>query len=351
MPPRTKAAPAAADSPAEGEHGTISTKQMRQLHALLRDHGITGDKAVHDYIATALTEQGAEPVASRSDLTATQAAHLIADLQEAEVAHTTTDARLQQLRAGFPNDEVGKLPRSICKACSDDRSGTCQRHPQKSRCAECGNYHSAGTMHIDYVGHADVTARLLEVDPLWSWRPMTPEELQGIPPAFRDAGLWIMLTVLGHTRPGFGDAEGKRGGNAVKEAIGDALRNGAMRFGVALELWAKGDRAWAHAEKDGAEHAHPDQPQPREQQASQRQQQPPPAPYAGPTTAELLLLIDEHAQRAGVTYEQITAKWRERNGGLTLDALDSLPPQQLAELENQIATYLLNNPPTTTPGA
>ena len=43
------------------------------------------------------------------------------------------------------------------------------------------------------------------------------------------------------TRLGYGDSQGKTGGNAVKEAIGDALRNAGMRFGIALELWHKGD--------------------------------------------------------------------------------------------------------------
>ena len=33
----------------------------------------------------------------------------------------------------------------------------------------------------------------------------------------------------------------KSGGDAIKEVIGDALRNAAMRFGAALDLWHKGD--------------------------------------------------------------------------------------------------------------
>ncbi len=47
--------------------------------------------------------------------------------------------------------------------------------------------------------------------------------------------LWIKLTVCGVTRPGVGD------GKTAKELIGDAIRNAAMRFGVALDLWAKED--------------------------------------------------------------------------------------------------------------
>jgi hypothetical protein len=42
------------------------------------------------------------------------------------------------------------------------------------------------------------------------------------------------------SRLGYGDAQGKTGPNATKERIGDALRNAAMRFGAALDLWHKG---------------------------------------------------------------------------------------------------------------
>lgn len=93
---------------------------------------------------------------------------------------------------------------------------------------------------LDYVGHAAVTARLLEVDPLWSWEPFAVDE-HGLPRFDAVGGLWIRLTILGHTRTGYGDTGGKKGPNAVKEAIGDAIRNAAMRFGVALDLWSRED--------------------------------------------------------------------------------------------------------------
>ena len=54
-------------------------------------------------------------------------------------------------------------------------------------------------------------------------------------------GLWIRLTVCGVTRLGYGDAGGRKGPNAIKESIGDAIRNAGMRFGLALDLWCKGD--------------------------------------------------------------------------------------------------------------
>ena len=86
--------------------------------------------------------------------------------------------------------------------------------------------------HLDFVGHAATTDRLLTVDPEWSWEPMALDQY-GSPQMDRDGNLWIRLTVCGVTRIGVGD------GSSMKEKIGDAIRNAAMRFGVALDLWAK----------------------------------------------------------------------------------------------------------------
>lgn len=113
------------------------------------------------------------------------------------------DAKWAPLQEPFPLDQIGKLPK--------------------------------GGKELDFVGHAFVTKRLLAVDPEWSWEPMglTPEGL----PVLDDFGnLWIRLTILGVTRIGVGD------GRSMKECIGDAIRNAAMRFGVALDLWARGDK-------------------------------------------------------------------------------------------------------------
>lgn len=87
-------------------------------------------------------------------------------------------------------------------------------------------------MSLDYVGHAAVTDRLLAVDPLWSWEPFATTE-DGLPALDRSGNLWIRLTICGVTRIGVGD------GKNAKEVIGDGIRNAAMRFGVALDLWSK----------------------------------------------------------------------------------------------------------------
>lgn len=114
---------------------------------------------------------------------------------------------------------------------------------------------------LDFVGHAATTQRLIEVDPEWSWEPLAFDE-RGLPAFDHLGGLWIRLTICGTTRLGYGDAAGKKGPNAVKEAIGDAIRNAAMRFGVALDLWAKEDISDTGArvahDSDGAGHPVPD---------------------------------------------------------------------------------------------
>jgi hypothetical protein len=102
------------------------------------------------------------------------------------------------------------------------------------------SYLPKGGVKLAYVGHAALTDRLLNTDPTWTWEPLALDE-RGLPALDEIGGLWIKLTVLGVTRLGYGDAGNKKGGDAMKERIGDALRNAAMRFGAALELWHKGE--------------------------------------------------------------------------------------------------------------
>jgi len=148
---------------------------------------------------------------------------------------------LAKLREPFPPHHVSKLPKES-KAQTDERKAD---RSKGVNCQVCGGWHHKNAVHLDYVGHAALTDRLLDVDPLWSWEPMglAPD---GTPAFDRSGGLWIKLTVCGVTRLGYGAADGKQGGDAVKEIIGDALRNAAMRFGAALDLWHKGD---LHAEE------------------------------------------------------------------------------------------------------
>lgn len=140
---------------------------------------------------------------------------------------------LKKMREPFTDGQVSKLPKPTFKDAWDNLP--------KARCSECGGYHpTRNVIHLDYVGHAALTDRLLEADPEWSWEPLSLDD-RGLPAFDKVGGLWIKLTVGGVTRLGYGDSQGKNGPNAVKEAIGDALRNAGMRFGAALDLWHKGD--------------------------------------------------------------------------------------------------------------
>lgn len=143
---------------------------------------------------------------------------------------------LALLREPFPANQISKLPKPTKKQTDDVKAD----FSKGVRCKLCGQWHHKDVVHLDYVGHAALTDRLLECDPSWNWEPVAFDD-KGLPAVDPSGGMWIRLTVCGVTRLGYGDAEGKSGGNAVKERIGDALRNAAMRFGAALDLWHKGD--------------------------------------------------------------------------------------------------------------
>lgn len=160
---------------------------------------------------------------------------------------------LDLLREPFPANMISKLPKPTkaqTEAVRDSfRSGI--------RCKVCGAWHHPDVVHLDYVGHAALTDRLLDCDPEWSWEPVAFGP-NGTPLLDEHGGMWIRLTVCGVTRLGYGHPDGKRGGDAIKETIGDALRNAAMRFGAALDLWHKGD---LHADAPDGDESGPEQPE------------------------------------------------------------------------------------------
>lgn len=242
----------------------------------------------------------------------------------------TTDV-LAKLRAQFPPELIGKLPRVTCQACS---KGQCGEH-RKARCDVCKSWISERHIHIDYVGHADVTARLLESDPAWNWEPKAEDE-HGLPLFDTDdkgnpVGLWIKLTVGGVTRLGYGSCPSNQN-DAVKVLIGDALRNAAMRFGVALDLWAKGDRADPTAENATASAGTAARRQPRQRAQQARAQQ------AG-TDPEWLAAMTQEAA-SFTTQDEGNALWRRVNekgsaGGCTVEdgnRLKELIKARFAEL-------------------
>lgn len=143
---------------------------------------------------------------------------------------------LALLREAVPEHLISPLPKGT-KAqneCPND---------QKISCRVCGGWHHPQVRHLDYVGHAAATHLLLEADEKWTWEPLAFTE-QGLPRFDESGGLWIKLTVCGLTRLGYGHADAKQHmdrGSREKEVIGDAIRNAAMRFGLALDLWSKAD--------------------------------------------------------------------------------------------------------------
>jgi hypothetical protein len=106
---------------------------------------------------------------------------------------------------------------------------------------------------LDYVGHAEITKILIEIDPEWSWtpiawengRPQTTTQLgkitkrDGTVLEFPTVSMWGQLTLLGVTRIAVGSAEAHKA-DLDKELVSDFLRNAAMRFGISLALWTKG---------------------------------------------------------------------------------------------------------------
>jgi hypothetical protein len=102
------------------------------------------------------------------------------------------------LRRPFPKEQIGKLPST-------------SKRPA-----------------LDYVGHAAVTDRLNTVVPEdWFY---TVDELLTV-----GSDVWIRgtFTLCGISRVEYGD------GKDPKEALGNFIRRGAMRFGVAIDLWSR----------------------------------------------------------------------------------------------------------------
>ena len=109
---------------------------------------------------------------------------------------------LELLREPFPDHQVSKLPKPTKSQTEEVKAD----YKKGIKCEICGAWHHPKVVHLDYVGHAALTDRLLEVDPTWYWEPMalTPE---GLPAFDKTGGLWIRLTVCGVTRLGYGHAE------------------------------------------------------------------------------------------------------------------------------------------------
>lgn len=105
-----------------------------------------------------------------------------------------------------------------------------------------------GGTKLDFVGHADITRILIEIDPYWSWEPCGWDK--GRPAIHVENGIatmWGWLTVHGKEMLGVGSVKADKT-DLDKELIGDFLRNASMRFGISLNLWTKNQ--WADLDGD-----------------------------------------------------------------------------------------------------
>ena len=155
------------------------------------------------------------------------------------------------MREPFPKNQISKLPKPTKRQTEEVRAD----FKKGVRCKVCGMWHHPDVVHLDYVGHAALTDRLLDCDVMWNWEPVAKNE-DGTPAFDANGGMWIKLTVCGVTRLGYGHPDEKKGGDAIKEVIGDALRNAAMRFGAALDLWHKGDLHGGEPETSNEDEKH-----------------------------------------------------------------------------------------------
>ena len=98
-----------------------------------------------------------------------------------------------------------------------------------------------GGTQLDFVGHADITRILIEIDPHWRLIPIAWENGRPAMNVVNDmATMWFELTLLGTSRLAIGSAK-SNSPDLDKILYGDALRNGAMRFGISLNLWSKSE--------------------------------------------------------------------------------------------------------------
>ena len=88
------------------------------------------------------------------------------------------------MRTPFPAHQISKLPKPT-KAQTDEVKAD---YKKGIRCTVCGAWHHPNVVHVDYVGHAALTDRLLDVDANWTWEPVAMDS-SGRPSRSTRAGL------------------------------------------------------------------------------------------------------------------------------------------------------------------
>lgn len=267
--------------------GTITTKQMRELHALLRDHGITGDTTVHDYLNTWLAENDDDqhPIASRSDLHATTAARIIRDLR---------------------GEKVARAPGGLARALIEVQKGL--PVVQKTKTARV-TMKGGGEYSYTYADLADVTDAAMPL--------MTSHGLAFMAkPRVNERGSYELAGVLLHESGEREEGALPLHGNNPQEIGGAITYMRRYLLGCMLGIVTDDDA-------DGRQAA----------SASRTRA------WDGPSTKQLLDQIGEDADRVGVTYEQVTAKMREGLRVQDIGDLDGLDPWLIAPWAAKIRSH------------
>lgn len=160
-----------------------------------------------------------------------------------------------------------------------------------------------GGASLDFVGHADVTKMLIEIDPLWTWEPVA-FDVDGLPAYRVENGMAHMagwLTIHGVRRLGIGSVQHNKP-DLLKELASDFIRNASMRYGICLSLWTK--QEWHDLD---APVAPTSTPSPRRKTAPKAE----PAETAGPDTKLTKVQITQFVQacaKAELDSQEIAAE-------------------------------------------
>lgn len=172
-----------------------------------------------------------------------------------------------------------------------------------------------GNITLSYVGHAEITRILTEIDPLWKLEPIKIDD-DGLPAYRVENGMAHMmgaLTLLGHTRLGIGSAPHNKQ-DLFKELWSDLIRNTAMRFGICVSLWSKEE--WG-GESDVA-------PAPKKKAPAKKAPEPAPVADTQPVDPARIGKFKAACELAGLTVEQVTFHAGVELDTATLEDFDKL---------------------------
>lgn len=296
-------AKAEATAPAIETH-TITASTMRHMHGALRLHGLTADDAVYAYLTALL----GRPVTSRKTLTEADGRAVIADCADAAAmenpgGHGSLAAALVAIQAELP-----KVP--------------------KSNTATIPGKNGGAGYSYKYADLGDVTDAAL---PLLTSHGVAFTCCPRITPSGSYELVGYLVHVSGEQMEGALPLFGRQA-----QELGSAITYGRRYLlGTMTGLVTDED-------EDGSIAA-----------AAKERAQPAPPPWNGPSTQQLLDRLAALAIEQGTTDEAMSAKWRERHGGLSLDAMAGLDPWDLQPLIGSIEEWIASpkNPANQKPAA